>query len=78
MHFLEDIEHVFATCCGIHNLLHDYDGWDNWEDNVIFDEEDIMVEYDYFDEINILHNPTSIYYNFMGATLGPNIGDLTQ
>lgn len=31
LHCPHSIERAFVACCLLHNLLHDYDGWDEWE-----------------------------------------------
>ena len=31
LHSVDYIENIFVACCIIHNMLLDYDGWDDWE-----------------------------------------------
>ena len=54
LHFPEDIENFFSLCCGLHNLLLDYDGFDDWEANRLLDNEDISIVYDSLDQSDIL------------------------
>ena len=51
-HFPENIEAIFITCCGLHNWLHDHNGWDDWERRGMVSEEDVAVEYDICDQNN--------------------------
>ena len=30
-HHMEDISFIFKICCILHNMIHDWDGYDNWE-----------------------------------------------
>jgi len=30
LHHMEDIEHVFRCCCILHNILLNWDGYDDW------------------------------------------------
>lgn len=32
LHNQEDIQDVFLTCCILHNMIHQWDGYDNWEE----------------------------------------------
>ena len=41
LHKLEHIQNIFVTCCVLHNLLLDYDGFDDWERWNMAGEEDI-------------------------------------
>ena len=31
-HNMEDLSYIFKACCILHNMIHDWDGYDNWED----------------------------------------------
>ena len=53
-------------CCGLHNLLLDYDGFDDLEANGLLDNENISIEYDSLGQSNVYHNTTSIYHIFLG------------
>ena len=35
------IHNVFIACCILHNMLIDYDEWDDWESFPIIDEDDV-------------------------------------
>ena len=41
----EVIHRAFLTCCVLHNLLLDFDGFDNWEHQLDDNEEDIYAAY---------------------------------
>lgn len=45
LHNFETLGHVFRSCCILHNMLLEHDGWDDWRhlDNLL-EEEDIEVE----------------------------------
>ena len=48
IHLPEKIKDAFKTCAAIHNWLHKYDGWDNWEGRAgVVHEDDISVKYDH-------------------------------
>lgn len=32
LHHKEQISDIFTTCCILHNMLHEWDGYDNWEE----------------------------------------------
>ena len=32
LHHVEDISRIFKACSILHNLLHDWDGYNNWEE----------------------------------------------
>lgn len=32
LHNQEDISDIFSCCCVLHNMLHSWDGYDDWED----------------------------------------------
>ena len=67
IHLLEKIEDTFRTCAAIHNWLHNYDGQDDWKVRAgVITEEDVMVEYDPYDESNRLYSKTSSYHEFQG------------
>ena len=67
LHAPEKTEAAFLTCAGIHNWLHDYDGWDDWEGRAdLLTEEDVMCEYDPCDESNRCYSSTSKYHDFAG------------
>ena len=40
LHDKEAVDHVFFTCCAIHNHLHSFDGRDRWESGVSWGHED--------------------------------------
>lgn len=50
------IEDIFVTCCVLHNLLHDFDGYDDWEkhDLVVYDND---------------HYPTNNFQEYDGVDL---------
>ena len=67
LHSPERIEDAFLTCAVLHNWLHDYDGWDDWEGRAgIVSEDDILVEYDPCDESNRVYSKSSNYHGFEG------------
>ena len=45
LHELEQIQNAFVTCCVLHNLLLDYDGFDDWELRDTNWEDEIDVEH---------------------------------
>ena len=45
------IERIFKTCCVLHNILLDYDQFDNWN----WGEEDVDVEYSILEESAKMH-----------------------
>ena len=55
LHCPDKIHRAFVTCCVLHNILLDYDGYDNWN----FNEEDISVEYNVLEEMAELKASTS-------------------
>ena len=51
----------------LHNWLHGYNGWDNWEYRAgVMSEDDVMVEYDPCYKSNRIYSRTSIYHGFKG------------
>ena len=67
IHSPERIEDAFHTCAALHNWLHEYDGYDDWEGRAgVITEDDIMQEYDPCDEHNWTYSCLSIYYAFDG------------
>ena len=65
-HFPEKIENAFVTCCALHNWLHDWDGWDDWEERGMVSSDDVMVEYDATDQHNRCWPRQSKYFGFKG------------
>ena len=65
-HFPEKIENAFVTCCALHNWLHDWDGWDDWEERGMVTSDDVMVEYDATDQHNRCWPRQSKYFGFAG------------
>ena len=60
IHTLEKIKDCFMTCVALHNWLHEYDGYDDWESRVgVVTEEDIFVEYDPGDQANCTYSWSS-------------------
>ena len=55
MHHPETIDDLFVTCCVLHNILLDYDGYDNWEEIMLEDDECINVQYGILETIGILN-----------------------
>ena len=41
LHNKKCIHNVFIACCILHNMLLDYDEWDDWESFPIIDEDDV-------------------------------------
>ena len=35
------VHNMFIACCILHNMLIDYDEWDDWESFPIIDEDDV-------------------------------------
>ena len=67
LHSPERIEDAFHTCGALHNWLHEYDGWDDWEMRAgVVSEDDILIEYDPCDENNKVYSRTSLYSRFSG------------
>mmetsp|Transcript_14316 Transcript_14316/g.16648 ORF Transcript_14316/g.16648 Transcript_14316/m.16648 type:complete len:323 (+) Transcript_14316:290-1258(+) len=65
----EEINDIFTTCCVLHNLILDYDGYDSWE-NVLLDDEDeeaINVEYGWLEELGEEAAATSSYCNLVSV-----------
>ena len=63
----EKIEDAFMTCAALHNWLHDYDGYDDWEGRAgVVTEEDITVEYDPCYQSNCTYSPWLTYFGFDG------------
>ena len=67
IHAPEKIEDAFLTCGALHNWLHEYDGWDDWEDRAgVVTEDDIEVEYNPCDISNKTYSRNSTYHGFDG------------
>jgi hypothetical protein len=54
LHHPETIDALFVTCCVLHNILLDYDGYDNWEEVMLEDDECINVQYGILETIGVL------------------------
>ena len=58
LHAPDKIQASFFTCAALHNWLHNYDGWGDWEGRSgLITEDDVMVEYASYDEPNHTHTP---------------------
>ena len=57
-HHPEAINDLFVTCCVLHNILLDYDGYDNWEDVMLEDDECVNVQYGILETIGRLNSRT--------------------
>src|SRR6056300_425717 len=44
VHELETVGKIFRTCCILHNMLHEYDGYDDWNEGSNLDEDHVDVE----------------------------------
>ena len=55
----EIIHRTFLTCCVLHNLLLDFDGFDNWEYQLHDDEEDANAAYGTIETLALLRKKNS-------------------
>ena len=67
LHSPERIEDAFHTCGALHNWLHEYNVWDNWEERSgVVDQDDVVMEYDPCNKHNVTYLRTSFYSTFTG------------
>ena len=41
IHHPEEIDRLFVTCCVLHNIILEYDGYDNWEEAMLENDEEV-------------------------------------
>ena len=55
IHHPEEIDRLFVTCCVLHNIILEYDGYDNWEELMLENDECINVQYGILETIGRLN-----------------------
>ena len=56
MHHPEEIDRLFVTYCILHNIILEYDGYDNWEEIMFENDECINVHYGILETIGRLNS----------------------